>query len=230
MCGRFTLATPAARLMDLFRLQSFPEIQPRLNIAPTQRIVCVRQVDQLREAVELRWGLVPSWAKDLTIGNRMINARSETAAEKPSFRKAWADRRCLIPADGFYEWQKVSGGKKQPWMIHLPDREPFAFAGLWESWKPKDAADGDSIIQTCTILTTAANNDLQHLHERMPVFVQPERFDLWLSPNASPGQLQQLMQPLPEGRLELTKASMEINKVSRSSDHSDPPTQKELFS
>ena len=161
MCGRFTLSTPASKLIEIFSVLRFPELTPRFNIAPTQLVICIRQSEGERTAAPLRWGLVPSWAKDLSIGNRMINARSETAAEKPSFRRAWKSRRCLIPASGFYEWEKLGGKKKQPWFIHAANEEPLAFAGLWESWQPKEeTSDEASFVESCTILTTSANADV----------------------------------------------------------------------
>ena len=140
MCGRYTLKTPNPRLQELFGLQDLPHLVPRFNIAPTQSVFAIRAADSaaaLREAVMLRWGLIPFWAKDVAIGNTMINARAETVAEKPSFRQAFLKRRCLIPADGFFEWEKLANGKKQPWWIRMQDEEPFAMAGLWESWSPK---------------------------------------------------------------------------------------------
>jgi putative SOS response-associated peptidase YedK len=178
MCGRFTLSTSPQKLTELLPLFDIPDLAPRYNIAPTQPVAAARIVPgpDRREVALLRWGLVPSWAEDPSIGNRMINARAETVAEKPSFRAAFRKRRCLILADGFYEWQKV-GGKKQPFFIHLRDSEPFAFAGLWEHWERDDQS-----LETCTILTTAANELVRPLHERMPVILAPEAFDRWLDP------------------------------------------------
>ncbi|MEZ6126806.1 MAG: SOS response-associated peptidase [Planctomycetaceae bacterium] len=216
MCGRFTLATPASKLMQLFHLPLFPDLIPRYNIAPTQLIACVRVLEDVRQAVQMRWGLVPSWATDLSIGSRMINARSETVAEKPSFRKAFAERRCLIPADGFFEWEKTADKRKQPWLIHLEDHQPFAFAGLWERWRPRDADRSDSTAEvlTCTILTTSANADMSPLHDRMPVILSPEDYATWLSHLATPGQLNQLMTQLPEGRLHRYPVSPAMNRPS----------------
>lgn len=215
MCGRFILSTPASKLVEIFQLQNIPSLTPHYNIAPTQLVMCIRAAaDTQREAMAMRWGLVPFWAKDLAIGNRMINARSETVAEKPAFRAAFRKRRCLIPADGFYEWEKVAAGKKQPWLIHMDDRQPFAFAGLWESWHPRDARNGpyeDSVL-SCSILTTAANADMSPIHDRMPVIVLPENYGAWISDAASPGQLQELMQPLEEGRLQRYRLSTIVNR------------------
>lgn len=212
MCGRFTLKTPAAKLAEFFVVPSFPTLSPRYNIAPTQLVVCVRAVagGTDREAGALKWGLIPSWAKDPSIGSRMINARSETAAEKPSFRAAFKKRRCVIPADGFYEWKKAADRTRQPWYIHLPDDEPFGFAGLWESWKVRGT---DEVIESCTILTTQASEDLQELHERMPVILPAEAQAAWLSSAASAGQLQSLMVPLPAGTLQRHPVATLVNKV-----------------
>lgn len=225
MCGRFTLKTPAPRLAEFFVVPSFPTLSPRYNIAPTQLVVCVRAVDggTGREAANLKWGLIPSWAKDASIGSRMINARSETAAEKPSFRSAFQRRRCIIPADGFYEWQKLADRRRQPWFIHLPEEAPFGFAGLWESWKSKDSGE---VVASCTILTTQASEDLQELHERMPVILPPEAHAAWLSSEASPGQLQSLMVPLPKGTLLRHPVATSVNKVAH--DQPDCVTPVEL--
>jgi putative SOS response-associated peptidase YedK len=179
MCGRFTLRTPAHEVADAFRVPAtLFELPPRHNIAPTQQIAAVRanQKTESRELVMFRWGLVPSWANDLAIGNRMINARGETLDEKPSFRKAFAARRCLIVADGFYEWQK-QGKSKQPYHITLSDGRPFAMAGLWEH----NQRCGEP-FESCTIVTTSANALLESLHDRMPVIIPPEHYNLWLDP------------------------------------------------
>lgn len=212
MCGRITLTTPAAKLIELFQLTEFPRMEPGYNIAPTHLVACIRLHGTQRQAIRMRWGLIPSWAKDVNIGNRMINARSETAAEKPAFRKAWTSRRCLIPIDGFYEWEKIPGGKKQPWLIHMPDRTPFSLAGLWETWKPTTSEAGDAVL-SCTILTTSANTDMSPIHDRMPVIVPPEYHATWLSNEASPGQLNSIAQPLSPGFLQRYPVSTTVNKA-----------------
>jgi putative SOS response-associated peptidase YedK len=225
MCGRYTLRTPAAKLIRLFDVSSLPELAPRYNIAPTQRVLCVRAVTEgggSREAVLMRWGLVPFWAKDLAIGNKMINARSETVAEKPAFRNAFAKRRCLVVADGFYEWQKLESGKKQPWLMEMPEQQPFAMAGLWEIWTPPqsehatsnedDSEHAEEPVVTCSILTTEANADMRVLHDRMPVIVPIESWAAWLSPQASPGQLKDLCRPLDDGLLQKREVSPAINR------------------
>jgi len=164
-----------------FQLDAVAESRPRYNIAPTQLAPVVRSTaDGRRELAELRWGLIPSWATDRSIGSRMINARAETAATKPAFRSAMRHRRCLIPADGFYEWQKL-GKQKQPIFIHRCDDLPFAFAGLWEHWTDEEQRP----LETFTILTTAANDQLRPLHDRMPIVLRPESYSRWLDPSAT---------------------------------------------
>jgi putative SOS response-associated peptidase YedK len=176
MCGRFTLRAELSQIRKTFDMKGGSDLSTRFNIAPTQDVVAVRMVGENdhRELVLLHWGLIPSCADEPKIGNRMINARAETVAEKPSFRSAFTKRRCLIVADGFYEWQKIDG-KKQPYFIHRTDDEPFAFAGLWESWK----REGDE-MQSCTIITTTANSLMEPLHDRMPVILSAEEFPIWL--------------------------------------------------
>jgi len=197
VCGRYTLTTPGDLIAELFELAEPPETIARYNIAPTQEVATVRGTGEggradgperervagkTRELALLRWGLVPHWADDPSIGNRMINARAETAAEKPAFRTSFKRKRCLILADGFYEWQKLAGGTKQPWYFRLESAEPFAFAGLWARWKPRDA-DGEQPIDSCTILTTEANELVGKVHHRMPVILAPDAYDLWLDPD-----------------------------------------------
>jgi putative SOS response-associated peptidase YedK len=189
MCGRFTLSTPADRLAKFFRLDSFPELLPRYNVAPSQPIPVVR-LHPGRELALLRWGLVPSWAKDPKAG--VANARSETVAEKPTFRGAFRERRCLVPADGFYEW-KPAGKHKQPFAIRMRDGEPFAFAGLWEEWVSPDG----EVLQTTAVLTTDANAVVRPVHDRMPVIVPPEGFDAWLDPATDASLLRDLLRPYP---------------------------------
>ncbi len=176
MCGRYTLRSNPSQIASTFGLDSVPELPSRYNIAPTQDVAAVRLSHESdgREWVLLHWGLIPSWAKEAKIGHRMINARAETIAEKPSFRSAFTKRRCLIVADGFYEWQKVDGNK-QPYFIHRADDEPFAFAGLWEHWNAK----GEE-IQSCTIITTAANALMEPIHDRMPVILGNKDWPTWL--------------------------------------------------
>ncbi len=209
MCGRFTLTDPNVDLAVQFGLPQIPDMPPRYNIAPTQPVAVVRQAaaDQVREMVMLQWGLIPFWAKDPKIGARLINARSETAAEKPSFRTAFRRRRCLVLADGFYEWQKQNG-TKQPFFIRLRDARPFAFAGLWERWQGPDS----DLIESCTLLTTEPNDLLRLVHNRMPVILQPDDYALWLDPTVQkPELLQPLLHPFPPQEMEAYAVSRFVN-------------------
>ena len=178
MCGRFAFYSPAEATAALFGAKTSVGLDPHYNIAPTQDIAAVRvSAKGERELVMLRWGLVPFWAKDPSIGNRMINARAETVAEKPAYRAAYKHRRCLVLADGFYEWQRGNDGKR-PFYISLASGEPFALAGLWEQWKDKRS---DDVLQTATLITMEANDFMAPLHHRMPVVLQPETADEWLA-------------------------------------------------
>lgn len=182
MCGRFAFYSPSEATAALFGVDAPVPVVPRYNIAPTQFVAAIRDSeDQQRELTMLRWGLVPYWAKDPAIGNRMINARAETVAEKPSFRNAYRKRRCLILADGFYEWHK-EGEQKTPYLISLADGSPFAFAGLWEQWHNKES---DESIQSTAIITTIANDYMSKIHHRMPIVLQPANADRWLSGDTS---------------------------------------------
>ncbi len=195
MCGRFSLITSGETIAEQFQLPEVPSLPPRYNIAPTQPVAAVRQSpgNGARELALLRWGLVPFWSKDPNIGARMINARSETVAHKPAFRAAFRQRRCLVLADGFYEWQRREGGK-QPFYIRLRDERPFAFAGLWEHWQGPD----ETTIDSCTVLTTEPNDVIRPVHNRMPVILAPEDYDLWLDPHIQePEMLQPLLRPYP---------------------------------
>jgi putative SOS response-associated peptidase YedK len=196
MCGRYTLSVPLSNLVDAFDVPP-PDFdyRPRYNIAPTQDVPVVAQDERGRRMGLLRWGLIPSWAKDPAMGGRLINARSETVAEKPSFRSAFRRRRCLVPADGFFEWKKEEplGGKptKTPFWIHQRERKPFTFAGLWERWEP----EGGPPIHTFTILTTDAASGIAHIHPRMPVILLPRAREVWLDAGSDPSSLQSLLRP-----------------------------------
>ena len=177
MCGRFAFYSPSEATAALFGASGSVPVEPRYNIAPTQYIAAIRNdEDEQRELTMLRWGLIPFWAKDPSIGNRMINARAETVAEKPSFRAAYRKRRCLVLADGFYEWHTEASGKV-PYFISQENKEPFAFAGLWENWLDKES---DESIQSTTIITAAANDFMASLHHRMPVILGSATADRWL--------------------------------------------------
>jgi putative SOS response-associated peptidase YedK len=216
MCGRFSLGADAATLAAQFDLFEAPAWTPRYNIAPTQEVlVVVRDPGRAeREARRYRWGLIPSWAKDPAIGNQLINAQAETAATKPAFRAAFRKRRCLILADGFYEWKKADR-HKQPFRIRLSDGRPFAFAGLWERW---EGADGGAIT-SCTILTTTPNDLLRPLHHRMAVILPPGDFDLWLDPGIQEVErLQPLLRPYPSQQMTAFPVSHRVNNPA----HDDP--------
>ena len=209
MCGRYSLTSPLAALHEVFEFHERPNLAPRANIAPGQDVAAVRlgEDEGARHFVWLRWGLIPSWAKDPGIGNRMINARAETVAEKPAFRTAFRARRCLILADGFYEWRREGAGK-QPYRIARPDGRPFAFAGLWERWQDPE---GGERIESCTIITTEANALLSDVHPRMPVILGAQDFDAWLVPGATPEAAQSLLKACPPGALFCYRVSTRIN-------------------
>ena len=214
MCGRFTITLEAADLQQDLGVAEMPgDWLPRYNVAPTQAVAAVLDAGT-RRGEWLRWGLIPSWAKDPTIGSRLINARSETITEKPSFRSAFTRRRCLILADGFYEWKRQPGqkGPTQPFYFRRADRKPFAFAGLWEIWKP---ADGD-FIRSCTIITCAANAVVSPVHERMPVILSGDMMWKWLEP-ASPETLVGFLQPYPAQWMAAYPISKAVNDASRES-------------
>jgi len=178
MCGRFAFYSPTEAAVALFGVSTSVEIEPRYNIAPTQFIAAIRDDENKeRELVMLRWGLVPFWAKDPSIGNRMINARAETVAEKPAYRAAYRHRRCVVLADGFYEWRR-EGDAKTPYFISLASGEPFALASLWENWTDKESGDS---LQTTTLITTAANEFMTPLHHRMPVILESNSAGEWLA-------------------------------------------------
>jgi len=207
MCGRFTLATPGEVIAELFSLPAVPDLSPRYNIAPTQDVAIVRnRASGEREWAAVHWGLIPSWAKDPGIGARMINARAETIAEKPAFRSAFRARRCLIPADGFFEWRKLEG-RKQPYYITWRGGKPFAFAGLWETWRGGDAPAKES----CTILTTSPNEVLVSLHDRMPVILSPRDHAAWLDGATEREALLALLAPCPSEEVEAYPVSLRVN-------------------
>jgi putative SOS response-associated peptidase YedK len=209
MCGRFAFYSPHEAVTRLFGVAGVADVEPRWNIAPTQHIAAVRSGDDgRRELAMLHWGLVPSWAKERSIGARMINARSETLKEKPSFRSAYRRRRCLILADGYYEWQR-SASVKQPFFISFADGEPFGMAGLWESWK--DPASGEP-LESCCIVTTAPAASVAHVHDRMPVIIPAEARAQWLdAANTDVGQLDRLLVPWEGAGLVARPVSRRVN-------------------
>lgn len=218
MCGRFTLKTDPETLTETFPGFTTPaadEMRPRYNIAPSQQVAVVANNGD--NSVEFfQWGLIPSWAKDPKIGNRMINARSETLAEKPSFRTPYKRRRCLILTDGFYEWKAEPGSKtKTPHYIRLKSEKPFAFAGLWEAWSPN--IDDDPLL-SCTIITTSPNSLMETIHRRMPVILEPDSYQQWLDPSdQSPTQLDGLLKSYPAEEMEAYPVSRLVNRPSNDS-------------
>jgi putative SOS response-associated peptidase YedK len=211
MCGRFTNRAKPEQIRGEFKVgNKNPELyRERYNIAPSQMIEVVLAPESERILAELKWGLVPSWAKDADIGNRMINARAETLAEKPSFRDAFKKRRCIIPASGFYEWQKKGSGAKQPFYFYLNDKEVFGFAGLWEEWLDKTSGE---VLETCAIITTEANDVLKPVHERMPVILQAEDYEQWLDPQENNTEkLQKLLAPYPAKEMTAHAVSRSVN-------------------
>jgi len=220
MCGRFLLTSPIEALRRMFGVEAGLNLQARYNIAPTQETPVLRLAGAGgRELVMLRWGLVPSWAKDATIGAKLINARADTVASKPSFRAAFRQRRCLVPADGFYEWKPMQPGKpKQPYLIARADRRPFAFAGLWEHWQ-----SGPQTLETFTLVTTDANATLAPIHHRMPVILAEADYAAWLDP-ANKGA-EALLKPAPDDLLAAVAISTRVNAV-----RNDDPSLIEPFS
>ena len=216
MCGRFTLTTHLGAIAKRFGVSRFLEEAghaPRYNVAPTQTVIVVSD-DGTRHLTEMCWGLIPSWAKDPAIGNRMINARAETVATKPAFRVALLKRRCLVVADGFYEWQKQER-TKQPFHIVLKSREPFGFAGLWDTWTSPDGEE----IKSCTIITTDANEQLKPIHDRMPVILTCDAEAVWLDPAIQdPAKLLPLLKPYPAEEMETYPVSRWVNRP----DHDGP--------
>jgi putative SOS response-associated peptidase YedK len=206
MCGRYLLTSPVDLLRQVFRFMERPNLGPRYNIAPTQDVPVVRLTREgdRRELKMMRWGLVPYWADDLKIGNRLINARAETIARAPAFREAYQRRRCLVPADGFYEWRK-EGKQKQPLLIRRKDRAPFAFAGLWERWQQPDG----QVLRSCTIVTCPPNALVAEIHNRMPVILGPDAWERWLDPAAGDGR--ELLGPCPADWLDAVAVSPRVN-------------------
>ena len=220
MCGRFTLTADQDSFEDRFSFTGFDlGWVPSYNIAPTQEVLTVTNNGTENRAELMRWGLVPSWAKDPKIGNRMINARAETLAEKPSFRTAFRRRRCLIVADGFYEWKR-EGKKKTPMLITAGTDRLFAFAGLWATWKQPD----DSCLLTCAIITTSANDFMTSIHDRMPVILPRESEDLWLDPDEQDSaMLSELLLPYDSNQMEAYEVSTLVNSLRNNSPELIPP-------
>jgi putative SOS response-associated peptidase YedK len=221
MCGRFTLRTPAETIVKVFAVALPSQLPLRFNIAPTQLVLAIRRAGTKREAAWLSWGFVPSWSKDQKIAFKTINARAETLAKKPMFRQAFRRQRCLIVADGFYEWRKVNPKIKEPVWFTLRDESPFAFAGLWDRWT---APDG-SVLESCTIITTSANALIAPLHDRMPVILTPAAFEEWLDPAVDdPHRLMPRLAPFPADEMKSEPVSSIINNARNEVDPRLPRT------
>ncbi len=209
MCGRYTITSAPEAIRDLFDYLEQPNFPPRYNIAPTQPVPVVRMENGARHFVLVRWGLVPSWAREVASSKPLINARSETVFEKPSFRTAVRRRRCLFPADGFYEWRRTEE-RKQPFLIRRADGRPFAMAGIWEHWIGKDGSE----IESAAVITTGANSTLQRIHHRMPVILDEADFAWWLTTTESDArELEPLLAPAPDDLLEAVAISDRVNRV-----------------
>lgn len=224
MCGRFTLKSSPQAVQKEFNLDRLlPEYQPRYNIAPTQPVAVLVDAGGAWEMKAYRWGLVPFFAKDPSMGSRLINARAETVSEKPAFRNAFRNRRCLLPADGFYEWRQEPN-RKIPHYIHMKDDAPFAFAGLWERWDET----GMESLYTCTILTTNANPLMQAIHDRMPVILSRGERALWMDPGADLDALRSLLHPYEEDDLEEYTVSTRVNSPRFDGPECVAPVEEEL--
>ena len=207
MCGRYLITTPVEAIRQTFGVDQRPNLAPRYNVAPTDIVPVIRRAEAGRELATLRWGLVPFWAKDLKIGAKMINAKAETVAEKPAFRDPFKRRRCLVLADGFYEWKTIDG-KKQPFLFRLKSGGLFAFAGLWAVWKDKESEER---VESFTIITTEPNALTAPIHNRMPVILPADAYDLWLDPEAADGQ--SLLRPYPAEEMETFAVDRRVGNV-----------------
>lgn len=236
MCGRFVSSSAPDEVARYFDVDATSEQalahEPNFNTAPTTDIFVVYEDGSARRLDTFHWGLVPRWAKDLSAGNRMINARAETVASKPAFRHAFAKKRCIIPVDGFYEWKAPAPGTrtKQPYFIHRPDGEPYAFAGIWEQWQGPGPGGEDTTVRSTAIITGAANGAMSTIHDRMPIILAPSEWSTWLSPEVQDlDLLGRLLVPAPDGLIEMHAVSTEVNNVRNKGSHlvdevDDPPT------
>ena len=221
MCGRFVSSSPPDEIAKYFGVDEVSErlLEPNYNVAPTSDIYTVLETGGVRRLEPIHWGLVPIWAKDMKVGNRMINARAESLAEKNAYKRAFAKRRCIIPADGFYEWRKVPGQKKkQPYFIQRTDGEPFAFAGLWEVWRGPDRESDP--IASCTIITGEPNEKMAEIHDRMPVMLPPSAWDTWLDGDVDDLEaLGKFLVPAPARLITIHPVSTEVNNVRNQGPH-----------
>jgi putative SOS response-associated peptidase YedK len=218
MCGRFVSSSPPDELAKYFDVEAVAEsvLEPSFNVAPSQDVYVVVETGGLRRLDTFHWGLVPFWAKDPSAGNKMINARVESIADKSAYKRSFQKRRCIIPADGFYEWKKVPGQKaKQPYFIHRVDGEPMAFAGLWEIWRPPEDTERTSDpLRSCTIITGKPNEKIAEIHDRMPVMLPPSAWEAWLDrDNGDLEALGKLLVPVPASLLDLHPVSRAVNNV-----------------
>jgi putative SOS response-associated peptidase YedK len=233
VCNRYRLTHSKQHLAERFQASDEIEDRPRYNIAPTQPVVTVRKEHdrKTRKFTTMRWGLIPFWAKDMSIGTRTLNARSETVTTTPAFRQSILTKRCLIPADGFYEWQKM-GSVKQPYCFEVSEGDVFAFAGLWDQWKSPDG----QVIESCTILTTTPNSLVADMHDRMPVIVAPDKYDLWLDPDVNDFEaIRDILRPYDANLMRRYPVSRKLNNSKIDDAESaapvtlDTPSQQSLF-
>jgi putative SOS response-associated peptidase YedK len=208
MCGRYASTLPPEAMRDLFRYLEQPNFPPRYNIAPTQPIAIVRMAEGKRQFALVRWGLIPAWVKDPRAFSLLINARGESVNDKPAFRNAMKYRRCLVPADGFYEWKREGEGKR-PYFVRRKGGAPLAFAGLWENWMGPNGEE----VETAAIVTTTASRSIAHIHERMPVIVPPEAFDFWLDPKVDALTAAAAIAPAPDATIEAYEVSSAVNRT-----------------
>jgi putative SOS response-associated peptidase YedK len=208
MCGRYAITTAPEAIRQLFRYLEQPNFPPRYNVAPTQAVPIVRMTEGKRQFSLVRWGLIPAWVKDPRAFSLVINARGESVLDKPAFRNAMKRRRCLFPADGFYEWKR-EGEKKQPYFVRLKSGQPMAFAGLWESWMGPNGEE----METAAIVTTTASRSISHIHDRMPVILAPEAFDFWLDPNVDGEMAASVIAPARDALIEAYQVSSAVNRT-----------------
>lgn len=218
MCGRFTQTAKPEQVETEFhvKISQTDLFKPRYNIAPSQIVAVVLERDGERRVDGLKWGLIPHWSRDASFAAKLINARAESLAEKPSFRDSFRKRRCIIPASGFYEWEKLADGKKQPHYFYLNDRKVFGFAGLWEEWLDRSSGE---LVETFTVITTRANQILESIHDRMPVILKTEDYAEWLDQKqTNPAQLQKLLVPYPAAEMDSHVVSRAVNSPANDSE------------
>lgn len=214
MCGRYALTAPASVITEIFQVDVLPDVLPRYNVAPTQQVATIIASLGVRTMQHMRWGLIPFWSKDAKIAYKTINARGETVRTKPAFRSSFKRKRCLILADGFYEWKRRSKTDKVPHLIQMADGRPFAMAGLWATWV--DPSSMEEVV-SCSIVTTGPNELMTSIHDRMPVILDPKDWDTWLDPdNEDTAALQELIRPFPADRMKARPCSSQVNNARNS--------------